>query len=170
MQDQKPPEPASKPIDPKSIYPEATHSATQPAGQNYSLQNNPDAAAGLEMTGQPNRYSQPRSRSVDILGGLIILTSVISIAASQKPLNIAFNAVYIAIGLGLISRSAMARKIVIVVSILGLLGNIMSLFATSLFLSGKKSIVPVLSILFSICVQITVLSVLTWHQTEKEFH
>ena len=158
-------------VNPSQIYPTPKDSAAPASEQRYApgdLLTNSE----LEMAGvQGNKASgRPHSREIDIVAGLITLSGFVSLLTYHRPLSMAFSAVYIFIGLGILARSAIARRIVIFVSIFGLLMNILSLLVTSAFLSGKASIIPVLSIFFSIAVQIAVLSVLTWHQNEKEFH
>ena len=167
--------PSSRPksaIDPSQIYPTASDSP--PSGQDErqiaSAQANDLAKAQLQMSGHYIDPSPPKSKEVDIVGGLIMLSGIVSILLNHTLFGIVFNAVYIFVGLGILTRSAMARKIVIYASALGLLMNIASLFGTSIFLSGKASIRPILSILFSMAVQLYALSVLTWHKNEAEFH
>jgi len=135
-----------------------------------SSQANGLAKAQLRMSGNYINPSPPKSKEVNIVGVLIILSGAVSILLNHTVLGVVFNAVYIAVGSGILTRSAMARKIVIYASAIGLLMNIVSLFGTSIFLSGKASIGPILSTLFSIAVQLYVLSVLTWHKNEAEFH
>jgi hypothetical protein len=166
-------EETKKPVfDPSQIYPTVSEQLPTAQAERQMRNEQAKAIAGAELSakGYNLEHAKPKSKAVDIVGGLIILSGALSILLNHKPISIAFNAIYVFVGLGIISRSAMARKIVVFASAIGLVGNILSLFATSLFLSGKASILPVLTILFSIAVQITVLSILTWHQAEKEFH
>lgn len=165
--------PRPKPaIDPGQIYPTASNSvlSEQDERRAASSQANGLAKAQLRMSGNYINPSPPKSKEVNIVGVLIILSGAVSILLNHTVLGVVFNAVYIAVGSGILTRSAMARKIVIYASAIGLLMNIVSLFGTSIFLSGKASIGPILSTLFSIAVQLYVLSVLTWHKNEAEFH
>jgi len=159
-------------IDPGQIYP--TASANLPTTQDERRMKNEQAkiisGAELESKGYRIGHEEPKSKEVDIVGGLIIIAGVSSILLNHSPISIAFSAVYVTVGLGIILRSATARKIVIYMSAFGLVMNILALFSTSIFLSGKASIWPILSILLSIIVQLVVLSVLTWHKNEAEFH
>jgi hypothetical protein len=156
-------------LNPIHIYPTAT-------ADPRLVDNNPNAKAeaALYTSGLKKPYHTGRYRPVDFVGGLIILGGLLpllaSLLSSFNVLGAAFNVVYILIGIGIIMRSEMARKIVIFVSAIGLVLNVASLFLVSTSTTGKENVISVLSYLFSIGIILIALSILTWHQAEAEFH
>lgn len=160
-----------KAVNPSQIYPDASKQAYMPRGQHLTGERAAEiAAAESQMSGMRMKPTAAKSKEVNMVGGLITLSGIVSILLNHGWLNLAFNAIYIFVGLGILTRSAMARKIVVMASGVGLVMNLFSLLAISAFLSGRASILPILSAIFSIVVQIVVLSVLTWHANEAEFH
>lgn len=158
-------------IDPSQIYPTTSKQVSIPHGQSQtSARGDLIVAAQNEMSGIRLRPQAAKSKEVDAVAGLIVLSGVLAILSNHRIISIGFSVVYILVGLGIFTRSAIARKMVIFASAAGLALNILNLFVFSSAIGGKASILPVLSMLFSIAVQLVVLSVLTWHQNEAEFH
>lgn len=159
------------PVYVKQIYPDPTNTKPEDLSTPANNQELRKLKAESELRLAGLRKLPPTSVQVNIVSCLLVLSGAFSLLTSNRDnfISVMFSIAYIVVGIGLYLRTELARKVVVVVSVINLIFSVPSLIGFG-FLAGRKTLVDFASIIFTIIVSMIVLGIFMDDNVKDEFH